>query len=75
MASKSSIFMLLIFSALLFLSISQDGGRIDGMRSASETDELGLWKGREMVEMTMDYQEPGANTNPRGGLSPPPSTP
>lgn len=37
--------------------------------------ELGLWKGREMVEMTMDYQEPGANTNPRGGLSPPPSTP
>ncbi|XP_042422728.1 uncharacterized protein LOC122010306 isoform X1 [Zingiber officinale] len=76
MASKSSFFTLLIFSALLFLSISQvDGAKIDGVRSASETDELGLWKGREMVEVTMDYQEPGANTNPRGGLPPPPSTP
>ncbi|KAJ8477469.1 hypothetical protein OPV22_021196 [Ensete ventricosum] len=34
--------------------------------------------GREMTEMEMDYPEPGANTNPRGGAifgSPPPSPP
>ncbi|KAK1267661.1 hypothetical protein QJS04_geneDACA000583 [Acorus gramineus] len=38
--------------------------------------EVGVKKGREMMEL-MDYQEPGANTNPHlGGLfSPPPPIP
>ncbi|KAL6009119.1 hypothetical protein ACLOJK_022346 [Asimina triloba] len=33
--------------------------------------------GRAMTEFTMDYQEPGANTNPSSGyiLAPPPASP
>ncbi|WOL02688.1 hypothetical protein Cni_G11407 [Canna indica] len=35
----------------------------------------GLRAGREMVEMTMDYTEPGPNTNPRSGISNSPPSP
>ncbi|WOK97585.1 hypothetical protein Cni_G06293 [Canna indica] len=72
--AKSWFLTLLIISALFSLSIIPQGHgrRMTAVRSASEIEEGG-WEGRGMVEMTMDYKEPGANTNPRGGLAPPPS--
>ncbi|RWW36525.1 hypothetical protein BHE74_00058444 [Ensete ventricosum] len=47
------------------------------MRGLLSETENGLWTGRDMEEMVMDYKEPGANTNPRGGVffSTPPSPP
>merc|ERR1712137_697191 len=75
---------LLLVSALVFLSFSQGyGRRIRVMRhygrwgsSAPVVHEENSGMEREMVETKMDYQEPGANTNPRGATvfnSPPPT--
>ncbi|KAG1334455.1 Calmegin [Cocos nucifera] len=74
---------LLLISALLSLSLSQGLGRrigvlrpVDKGGHSFEPEEES--SGREMVEMEMDYKEPGANTNPRSGnpfdppLRPPP---
>ncbi|RZR74872.1 hypothetical protein BHM03_00045241 [Ensete ventricosum] len=77
---RSWFFTVFIISALLSLSMSQEYGRrttlvrsSEAVRSPSDPEE-GVWEVREMVETTMDYKEPGANTNPRSGLSPPPPT-
>ncbi|WOL09405.1 hypothetical protein Cni_G18158 [Canna indica] len=65
---------LLLFMLLISFSFSQGYGRKVIIRDLSET-ESGVWEGREMVEMVMDYKEPGANTNPRAGLPPSPTKP
>ncbi|KAK1313953.1 hypothetical protein QJS10_CPA06g00475 [Acorus calamus] len=69
----------LLISSLLTLSFSKGfGRRVVKIERGDLPDqfEVGVKKGREMMEL-MDYQEPGANTNPHlGGLfSPPPPNP
>ncbi|XP_010937174.1 uncharacterized protein [Elaeis guineensis] len=83
---KPCFLALLLLSALVFLSFSQGyGRRIRVMRHYGRwhspvpvVHEENSGMERKMVEMEMDYQDPTANTNPKGGTlpnspSPPPA--
>ncbi|KAK9272610.1 hypothetical protein L1049_002985 [Liquidambar formosana] len=77
---RSSFLTVLLVSALLILSSSRGFGRkvmatVEFEDSTVPLEET-AGKPREMIE-SMDYKDPGPNTNPRAGymFSPPPHGP
>ncbi|KAK9271741.1 hypothetical protein L1049_002104 [Liquidambar formosana] len=80
MMGRSSFLTVLLVSALLILSSSHGFGR-KVMATVEHEDSTVLLeetegKPREMIE-SMDYKDPGPNTNPKAGymFSPPPQGP
>ncbi|KAK8947488.1 hypothetical protein KSP40_PGU016571 [Platanthera guangdongensis] len=76
--ARSSFLLLVLLAILLSNACQGHGRRVKFMRHSQEKSLLEV--GRIMQEMTeMDYKEPGANTNPRGGplliFPPSPSSP